>query len=84
VNLQTYTPAAKLVGLPKLIGESDASRLRFLEFFTAQIRNPNTRRSYAKAAVELLEWCEARNGACRKIFKVNVLLTTTVEIPLPM
>lgn len=39
---------------------SAAARTRFLEFFTAQIRNPNTRRSYVRAAVEFLAWCEAR------------------------
>lgn len=33
---------------------------KFFEFFTAQIRNMNTRRSYAKATVEFLAWCEAR------------------------
>ena len=31
---------------------------RFLEFFTAQIRNPNTRRAYARAVQEFLAWCE--------------------------
>ncbi len=36
------------------------AHLRFLEFFTAQIRNPNTRRAYAKAAMEFLRWCEVR------------------------
>jgi hypothetical protein len=33
---------------------------RFLEFFTANIRNPNTRRAYARAAVEFFDWLEAR------------------------
>ncbi|TBC89001.1 tyrosine-type recombinase/integrase [Rhizobium ruizarguesonis] len=42
--------------------EPPAARMRFLEFFTAQIRNPNTRRSYAKAAIEFLQWCEARGA----------------------
>lgn len=32
-------------------------RARFLEFFTANIRNPNTRRAYFKAAVEFFDWC---------------------------
>jgi hypothetical protein len=37
--------------LPTLIDAAgDQARTRFLEFFTANIRNPNTRRSYAKAA----------------------------------
>ncbi|TPV98303.1 MAG: hypothetical protein USCAAHI_02263 [Beijerinckiaceae bacterium] len=31
---------------------------RFFEFFTAQIRNPNTRRAYARAVQEFLAWCE--------------------------
>src|SRR5437868_8602180 len=31
--------------------------MRFLEFFTANIRNPHTRRAYARAADEFLDWC---------------------------
>jgi integrase/recombinase XerD len=31
---------------------------RFFEFFTAQIRNPNTRRAYASAVQEFHAWCE--------------------------
>jgi site-specific recombinase XerD len=37
-----------------------ASR-RVLEFFTAQIRNPNTRAAYARAVQEFATWCE-RSG----------------------
>lgn len=33
---------------------------RFFEFFTAQIRNPNTRRAYARAAMEFFDWLAAR------------------------
>jgi hypothetical protein len=33
---------------------------RFFEFFTAQIRNTNTRRAYARAAVEFFDWLAAR------------------------
>ncbi|MFS2175347.1 tyrosine-type recombinase/integrase [Rhizobium pisi] len=40
----------------------ESGRLKFLEFFTAQIRNPNTRRSYAKAATEFLRWCEDKGA----------------------
>jgi hypothetical protein len=29
---------------------------RFFEFFTAQIRNPNMRRAYARAAIEFFDW----------------------------
>jgi site-specific recombinase XerD len=38
------------------------SAVDILEFFTAQIRNSNTRRSYVKAASEFLSWCEARGA----------------------
>ena len=33
---------------------------RFLEFFTAQIRNPHTRRAYAHAAAEFFDWLQAK------------------------
>ena len=32
---------------------------RFFEFFTAQIRNPHTRRAYARAVHEFFAWLEA-------------------------
>jgi site-specific recombinase XerD len=37
----------------------DASR-RFLEFFTATIRNKNTRLAYAQAVGQFFDWCAAR------------------------
>ncbi|TBC53784.1 integrase [Rhizobium leguminosarum] len=50
-------------GLPAALTEVPTHvRMKFLEFFTAQIRNVNTRRSYAKAAVEFLGWCERRGA----------------------
>jgi site-specific recombinase XerD len=33
---------------------------RFFEFFTANIRNPHTRRAYARAAVEFFDWLHAK------------------------
>jgi site-specific recombinase XerD len=32
---------------------------RFIEFFTANIRNRHTRRAYARAVAEFLAWCES-------------------------
>jgi site-specific recombinase XerD len=32
--------------------------VRFLEFFTVQIRNPHTRRAYAQATEDFLSWCK--------------------------
>jgi len=47
--------------LPAIIGVADnRAQIRFLEFFAANIRNPNTRRAYARAAADFMEWCAAR------------------------
>ena len=44
--------------VPHLIAVSgDQAALRFLEFFAANIRNPHTRRAYARACGEFLTWC---------------------------
>src|SRR6202142_3148926 len=34
---------------------------RFIEFFTANIRNPNTRRAYGRAVNDFFRWCSKRN-----------------------
>jgi site-specific recombinase XerD len=47
--------------LPKIVVTTgEKARLRFLEFFAVTIRNPNTRRAYARAAESFLAWCEGR------------------------
>ena len=46
--------------LPALFTPDHATAKRVLEFFTANIRNPNTRQAYAKAAGDFAAWCEAR------------------------
>ena len=46
---------------PALVAASGArTSYRFFEFFTAQIRNPHTRRAYARAATEFFDWLEAK------------------------
>lgn len=46
--------------VPALISQAgERTGTRFLEFFTAHIRNPNTRRAYARATNEFLTWCQA-------------------------
>lgn len=47
--------------LPALIADAgDQAVRRFLEFFTANIRNRNTRAAYAQAVAQFLRWCEGR------------------------
>ena len=51
--------AATLV--PALIADAgDAAGWRYVEFFTANICNPNTRRAYARACGRFFIWCEDR------------------------
>ncbi len=53
--------ATRGVAVPSLIANAGQSAIeRFLEFFAANIRNPNTRRAYARAARRFFEWCQRR------------------------
>jgi site-specific recombinase XerD len=47
--------------VPALIADAgDAAGWRYVEFFTANIRNPNTRRAYARACDRFFAWCDDR------------------------
>jgi site-specific recombinase XerD len=57
-SLVSMTGLAILSSTPALIADAPPrTRLRFLEFFAANIRNLNTRRAYARAATDFLDWC---------------------------
>ncbi|OQW45415.1 MAG: integrase [Nitrospira sp. HN-bin3] len=47
--------------LPALFTPTTAASKRFVAFFTANIRNPNTRKAYTWAVAEFAAWCE-RHG----------------------
>jgi integrase/recombinase XerD len=54
--------------VPAVIARAgDRASRRFLEFFTANIRNPNTRRAYYRAVRLFLDWCEHRHIQLRQI-----------------
>jgi site-specific recombinase XerD len=47
--------------VPALIADAgDAADWRYVKFFTANIRNPHTRRAYARACGRFFAWCENR------------------------
>jgi site-specific recombinase XerD len=47
--------------VPALIADlGDQAGWRYVEFFTANIRNPHTRRAYARACSQFFAWCEQR------------------------
>jgi integrase/recombinase XerD len=41
-----------------IIEHGERANRRFIEFFTATIRNRNTRTSYARAVKQFFDWCE--------------------------
>src|ERR1039457_5805244 len=65
---------AAAVVLPALIaGAGERAALRFLEFFTVNIRNKNTRAAYARAAGAFLRWCEGQGiSALGRVQPVHV------------
>src|SRR4051794_38311523 len=58
---ETTTPnrAAHLVIIPATVADAgeDAAH-RFFEFFTANIRNPHTRRAYLRASLSFFAWTQ--------------------------
>ena len=60
--IQLVTITAECV--PALVAAAgERAAYRFLECFTAQIRNPNTRRAYVRAVGAFLAWLEAQGAA---------------------
>jgi site-specific recombinase XerD len=50
----------------------DAAAWRHIDFFTANIRNPNTRRAYARACGSFFAWCKDRGLALDAIRPIDV------------
>ena len=74
MNDLEVTPHASWPELPALIaGAGKPAARRFLEFFTVNIRNRNTRAAYARAAGEFLRWCEGQGiGELGRVQPVHV------------
>src|SRR3954466_6388569 len=50
---------AGLEKLPRAIADAgERASWRFIEFFTANIRNKNTRAAYAQAVTQFFNWCD--------------------------
>lgn len=59
--------------LPALIVDAgDRAIERFMEFFTANIRNLNTRMAYARAVWRFMDWCKARGLGLQSIRPMHV------------
>jgi site-specific recombinase XerD len=58
MNQLALLPSPSLPVLPELIAAAgDRASMRFIEFFTATIRNVHTRRAYGRAVAAFLAWC---------------------------
>ena len=59
--------------VPALIADAgERAGQRFVEFFTAEIRNRNTRLAYGRAVLPFLEWCEERGRELHEVDPVMV------------
>jgi hypothetical protein len=74
--------------LPELVAAAgERAGMRFLEFFAANIRNPHTRRAYARAADEFLAWCASAGvpaiGAVQPVHVATWIEAGTRELAAP-
>jgi len=74
--------------VPKLAAAAgEQAGMRFLEFFAANIRNPHTRRAYARAADEFLAWCASAGvpsiGAVQPVHVATWIEAGTRELAAP-
>ena len=73
--------------LPALICDAgESAERRFLEFFTANIRNPGTRQVYGLAVGRFCQWCEQHNVTLNQVSPFVVAgyiehLTTLLSAP---
>jgi site-specific recombinase XerD len=62
-----------------IVASGPRASCRFLEFFTANIRNPHTRRADARAAVEFFDWLAAK-GVTQLAAIESVHVATYIEV----
>src|ERR1700735_166736 len=47
--------------IPSLVANAgESAAWRYVDFFTSNIRNPNTRRAYSRACQTFFAWCDDR------------------------
>jgi site-specific recombinase XerD len=67
-QLPAIVPSGAMVALPDgnlvpaLVADAgEHAAWRYIDFFTANIRNPNTRRAYVRACNQFFAWCDERS-----------------------
>lgn len=69
---QLAAVGASTGNLPTIFLCSEESGKRFWEFFTANIRNKNTRRAYFVAVSQFSSWCEERKLVLEQVQPIHV------------
>jgi site-specific recombinase XerD len=65
--------SAILAGVPSLIAAAgDEASYRFVRYFVETIRNQDTRKAYARAVRDFLQWCAAQGFPLEQIEPVGV------------
>jgi hypothetical protein len=65
-----------------VVAAGGRAQTRFCEFFILNIRNPHTRRAYARAVQEFLAWCE-QHGLASIIDVETLHVGTYIEAVTP-
>ncbi len=55
-----------------IVDAGERASYRFVEYFTATIRNPNTRAAYYRAVNQFFDWCDARGLTLDQIHPVLI------------
>src|ERR1700726_2303918 len=80
-------PIAALAVPTRVAAAGERGGMRFLEFFAVNIRNPHTRRAYARAADEFLAWCSSAGvpsiGAAQPVHVAAWVEAGTLELAAP-
>jgi site-specific recombinase XerD len=59
ISFTTFLPGGALI--PSLVAKAgESAAWRYVDFFTSNIRNPNTRRAYGRACQTFFTWCDER------------------------
>jgi site-specific recombinase XerD len=73
ISRRSSLATAGMLQLPAIITDAgERAARRFLEFFTANIRNKNTRGAYARAVGAFLAWCEEHGLAFDDIEAITI------------
>jgi site-specific recombinase XerD len=88
MGMNSLVPVLASPRVPALVvAAGERAGIRFLEFFAANIRNPHTRRAYARAADEFLAWCASAGvpaiGAVQPVHVATWIEAGTRELAAP-